>query len=501
MTLQLRDYQSDAINELRMGIARGMQSQLLMASTGSGKTAVSASIKQRAFYKDKRSLFVVDSLELVDQAVETFEKFGLPVGVIQGLHPKTDYSKPIQVATIQTLKSRWGSIPEALKFDLVVIDECHVLHKAHIDLMKECKEKGVPVIGLSATPFRDNLGEHFERMVLATTTADLIAKGYLSSYKAYAPYTPDLKSIRTKSNGDYNEDALAEFMGDSKIVGDIITHWFKLGENRQTIVFAANVAHSKLIIDQFVSAGVNAAHIDGYTDIKERQQIIKQYREGKIKILSSVAVLTKGFDAPETSCVVIARPTKSLMLHIQMLGRGLRTAKGKDNCIFIDHAGNMIRNGFPDDDLPDTLHTGKEKNNLDRKKKEKKERVAKPCAKCHTLSTLHTCPQCGFTPEHRQDVEVKDGHLYEIGHDTIKAVKMNKAQKAEFYAELLGYAKLKGYKDGWVYHKCIEYVGSTPKYTNGIAAKAPSAKTSGIIKHLEIKARKRWVAQQNGAQA
>lgn len=490
MTLQLRDYQLNAINELRSGIARGINAQLLMASTGSGKTALSAAIKQGAFNKGKRSLFVVDSLELVDQAVETFERFDLPVGVIQGQHMMTDYSQPIQVATIQTLKSRWEQMPESLKFDLVIIDECHVLHTAHIKLMKECKEKGVPVIGLSATPFRDNLGEHFQRMVVATTTADLIAKGYLSPYRAYAPFIPNLKGVKTKANGDYQEDAVAEYMGDSKIVGDIITHWFKLGENRQTIVFAANVAHSKLITEQFRNAGVNAAHVDGYTDIAERQQIIKQYRQGKIKVLSSVAVLTKGFDAPETSCVVIARPTKSLMLHIQMLGRGLRTANGKDNCIFIDHAGNLLRNGLPDDELPDTLHYGKEKNERDRKKKEQGEKVAKACSSCGYLSTFHVCPSCGFKPELRKDVEVKNGELYEITKSDVKPTKMTTEEKTDLYAQFLYHAKLKGYSPGWAYHKCKEYCGSAPRNTKGVRPKPPTPKTTGIIHHLNIKAAK-----------
>mgnify|MGYP001059417251 CR=1 FL=1 len=495
MTFQLRNYQIDAINELRTGIASGAQAQLLMAPTGAGKTAIAAAIKQGAFAKGKRAVFIVDSLELVDQAAETFTRHGLPCGVIQGRHDLTNYAHPIQVATIQTLRHRWQEMPESLKFDLVVIDEAHVLHKAHKDLIDECKAKNVPVIGLSATPFRDGLGQVFERLVTTITTADLIAQGYLSPFKAYAPFIPNLKGIKTNANGDWQEDALAEYMGDAKIVGDVIGNWLKLAENRQTIVFASNVAHSKLLTHEFNKCGIPAAHIDGYErDPIARKQIIDDYRSGIIKVLCNVAVLTKGFDAPETSCVVLARPTKSLMLHIQMLGRGLRTANGKQDCIIIDHAGNCLRNGLPDSPLPQTLDDGKLKNSRDRKNREPGEKVEKPCAKCSFISASHVCPKCGFKPERREDVEIKDGVLYELQKEDAPTEKFTPERKRQIYAEMLWYAKSKGYSLGWAYHKCKEYCGSAPRDTKQIAAIQPSDNTMRIIQHLNIKAAKRRVA-------
>lgn len=333
MAQVLRPYQSEAMNELRRGIRDGELVQMLMAPTGAGKTTIASAMKQGACAKGKRAFFIVDSLELVDQAATRFYEDGLEVGVIQGDHSWTDYSKPIQVCTIQTLRSRWQGLPDYLKPDLVVIDEAHVLHKMHKEIIEECVERKIPVIGLSATPFRKGLGRVFGRLVVSATLAELTDQGFLVPAHCYAPSIPDLKGIKTSADGDWADDALAEVMGSAKIMGDVVTNWLQLAKGRQTVVFGCNVAHSRELARQFTEAGILAAHVDGYMDELERAKIIKNYRHGSIRVLCNVAVLTKGFDAPETSCVVLARPTKSLMMHYQMMGRGLRTADGKKDCL------------------------------------------------------------------------------------------------------------------------------------------------------------------------
>ena len=333
MAQELRQYQIDALNALRIGIRDKVGPQILMLPTGAGKTTVASAMKQGVAARGKRAFFIVDSLELVDQAVQRFVADGLKVGVIQGNHEMTNYNHPIQVATIQTLRSRWQYLADHFKPDLLVIDECHVLHKAHIEIMGECKKRGVPVIGLSATPFRKGLGKHFSRLVVGTTLAELTSQGYLVPAVCYAPFIPDLKGLKTTTSGDWADDALADVMGDAKIMGDVVRHWLELAEGRQTVVFACNVAHSRELARQFANSGIQAAHVDGYMDLDEREPIIEGFRAGTIKVLCNVAVLTKGFDAPETSCVVLARPTKSLMMHYQMMGRGLRPADGKTDCL------------------------------------------------------------------------------------------------------------------------------------------------------------------------
>lgn len=491
MAQELRQYQIDALNALRAGIRDKVGPQILMLPTGAGKTTVASAMKQGVAARGKRAFFIVDSLELVDQAVQRFTADGLKVGVIQGNHEMTNYNHPIQVATIQTLRSRWQYLADVYKPDLLVIDECHVLHKAHIEIMGECKKRGVPVIGLSATPFRKGLGKHFGRLVVGTTLADLTEQGYLVPAVCYAPFIPDLKGLKTTTSGDWAEDALADVMGDAKIMGDVVRHWLELAEGRQTVVFACNVAHSRELARQFANSGIQAAHVDGYMDLDDREPIIDGFRAGTIKVLCNVAVLTKGFDAPDTSCVVLARPTKSLMMHYQMMGRGLRPASGKTDCIIIDHAGNCLRSGVPTEPLPSDLDDGKFTSSDRRvRDEEKPEKLPRPCPKCACMFTGAACPSCGFAPKPHEDVEWVDGKLVPLGQK--KSKRLTAADKESIYAQLLGYARQHSYSPGWAFYKCKEYTGgSAPRNTRGIPAQQPTPEVLGWIRHMNIKNAKR----------
>ena len=342
------------------------------------------------------------------------------------------------------------------------------------------------------------MGKVFDRLVVTATQRTLMDDGYLVRALCYAPDVPDLTGVKS-SGGDWADDALAEVMGDAKLVGNVVSTWQRLAEGRQTIVFGCNVAHSRELARQFTVAGVRAAHVDGYTDLAERIQIIEAFRAGRITVICNVAVLTKGFDAPETSCVVLARPTKSLMMHYQMMGRGLRIADGKTNCLIIDHAGNCLRNGLPEDDLPAELDEGKGEN-PDRKKTkdEKKEREDRPCTKCGFVFSTSRCPACGFQPLPHEDVEWVAGKLVPLT-ESKKPKKVSTDQRQDIYAQLLGYARATGKKDGWAYHKCREYTGAAPRDTKGISAKTPGPEVAGWIKHKNIAYAKRNEAGRSAA--
>lgn len=492
----LRDYQKDALVKLRRSIKLGNRAIVLQLPTAGGKTTIAAEVMKGAVAKGNRAWFIVDSVELVDQSWKRFEAEGLATGVIMGKDERTDYSKPVQVATIQTLRNRWDQVAEALRPTVIVVDECHVFHQAHATLLKESVASGAVVIGLSATPWRKGLGQHFDEIVVGATTQQLTDLGYLCPATYYAPIPPDLAGVKTSNNGDWQEDALAEVMGDAELLGDIVQHWQQLAHDRQTIVFACNVGHSRSLCAAFKRIGVVADHIDGYmNDPEERRRIIDDYRAGKIQVLCNCQVLTKGFDAPQTGCLVIARPTKSMMLHIQMLGRGLRVHPGKTDCIILDHAGN-IRNGLPTDPVPTTLDQGDLGHQLDRKKQERDEPLPKACPSCNYVSALHKCPACGFQPERRHDVEVRDGMLYPV--TKVDTPKFTPDDVQKLYAEMLYFARMKGFKDGWAYHKCREYVGRAPRNTRQIHPVQPTQKTLGILKHMQIKAAK---AKAKGEQA
>lgn len=496
----LRPYQVDAIQALRTALREGHRCIMLMGATGFGKTTVASEMIANAVAKGKRAIFIADRQELVEQASGRLDEDGIHHGIIMADHWRFDPSAPVQVASIQTLARR--TPPD---FDLAIIDEAHVFYRAHAELMQ--KYSAIPFVGLSATPFTKGLGKHYSKMVVAATAADLIDQGYLVDARVYAPSEPDVAKIQIV-RGDYHEGQLAMAADKPELVADIVKTWQQLGEQRQTLCFAVNVAHSKHIVAQFRAAGIAAEHIDAYIDTAERRDIIARFRRGEIRILSNVAILDKGFDVPECSCLIMARPTKSLMLYIQTCGRVLRTSPGKADAIILDHAGNTCRLGFITDPLPTQLDDGKKKTKEEQQQQQKeKEQLPKPCPKCHAVKPpkTHTCPACGFTPERIANVEYqKDGELKEI-----KKAKISTTDKEQLYAEMLGYAKMKGYKEGWAYHKVKEYVGTFPH--RHVDPRPASPKTLAIIKHLNIRAAKSrakktgleassaWLAQQPAA--
>ena len=150
---------------------------------------------------------------------------------------------------------------------------------------------------------------------------------------------PDLKGVRTLDTGDYSPSELEERMNTNVLVGGILEHWFKLGENRPTIGFTSGVKHPVHLRDEFRAAGVAAEHIDAKTPIEERKRIIAEFQAGSVKVLCNCMIFTEGFDEPSASCLILARPTKLLTMYRQMVGRVLRPHPGKGDAIILDHSG------------------------------------------------------------------------------------------------------------------------------------------------------------------
>lgn len=446
--MELRKYQKEQVTDLRKGIREAHLIQMLMSPTGSGKTEVAKHIIASAAARQNKVWFIVDSVKLLDQTLARFHNDGIYAGAIQSDHPCTDYSKVVQVATVQSLGPRLEWLLRTQPPKLVVIDEAHSVFKAHLEVIGWARKNKVPVIGLSATPFKRGLGKVYDRLVNQISTEELTDMGFLVPAECYAPYVPDLKGVGTTGGGDWAEDELAKVMGGADILGDVVSHWKQLAENRQTLVFACNVNHAKQLAEAFFNSGVMAAHIDGYMKTEESDEIIRLYKAGKIKVLVSVAMLAKGFDDPPTSCIVLARPTKSLMLHYQMLGRVLRTCEGKLNGLIIDHAGNLLLNGLPTDELPDRLDMG-DGDPVDRAKKDSnpdKEKQTKPCPTCSYVMTGLLCPRCGFEIKLDAGVEVAAGLLVKLSD---RKKKLAPQSKQLVYAELLGYAAEKGKNSMW----------------------------------------------------
>jgi DNA repair protein RadD len=259
--------------------------------------------------------------------------------------------------------------------------------------------------------------------------------------RVYAPHVPDLTGVAVRG-GDYVAKQLAERMDKAKLVGDIVENWLKYGEDRKTVVFATSVAHSVHLRDGFRDAGIRAAHIDGRTPKDERDAALAQHARGEITVLANCMVLTEGWDCPDVGCCVLARPTKSMGLYRQMIGRVLRPAERKADAIVIDHAGCVFRHGFAEDHIewrlsPDSRAA---RNETDERAQEKTHgaRIVE-CTNCGAMGVVGApCAHCGFMPETRpRYVDTIDGDLGLVDRERrVAPQQWTEEQKLDFYGQL-----------------------------------------------------------------
>lgn len=408
----------------------------MQAATGAGKTAMACMIAESAVEKGKRVLFLAHRRELVNQAANKLRSIGIRCGIIMAGEMPTDWYG-VQVASKDTLLARSlrrkkMELPEA---DVVFEDECHrALSAGYGDIIK-AYPKAIH-IGLTATPCRGDgrgLGELYEGIVEACPMAKLIADGFLVPVRVFAPYVPDMKGVQTGADGDWVGKQVSERMDRSAITGDILAHWCELANDRPTMVFAAGVNHSIHLRDQFAREGYRAAHLDAKTPKDDRDFIIQQYARGDIQVLCSCDVLTEGVDLPLCSCIVMARPTKSMVVFRQQIGRGMRPAEGKSDCLLLDHAGNTLRHGFPDEEIEWTLSTEKRANNRENQKKPPRQPII--CKKCFcAFYQQSTCPNCGHKAERgRNKVQTRDGNLVELKRGEKKEVTHEDRQRYWWY--------------------------------------------------------------------
>lgn len=356
--IELRPYQINGIRDIFDAWnpqTQNLMNVLFQMPTGTGKTTVFSDIVRRACFKDKKVLIVVHRKELVEQIVERLSSFGVKAGVISGT-VQADAAREVQVATIQTLSKR--EYPVA---DIVIIDECHhakaSTYKKLWDIYPEAR-----FLGVTATPVRMNgegFSDLFDILINSGQLSYFVEHGYLVKIKHFVGVTPDLSSIKMKMN-DYALDELGELMQDEELMADLVDSYHKKAEGKKMIVFAVNIEHSRQIVEEYRRAGISAEHIDANTPKKERERILKRFKEGKILILSNVDIVSEGFDVPDCEAVQLARPTKSLALYLQQVGRCMRPSPGKAEGLVLDNAGLWLEHGFCQQDRSWTLE-GKKK--------------------------------------------------------------------------------------------------------------------------------------------
>lgn len=409
MQIDLREYQSDAIEQARQAIRDGAKNVLICAPTGGGKTVIASALIEANQSKGKRSAFVVDRLSLIQQTSDTFDRYGIDHGIIQSQHWRFKPHKSVQICSIQTVARRaW---PEA---DLIVVDEAHTVTET---VKKRITPRNTITIGLTATPFSKGLGKLYDAIVNVTTTNRLIEQGFLSKYRIFACTEPDMNGVKVVAGEWEQEETQKRAL---QVVGDVVQEYLKHGQNRKFICSAVDTAHVEELQRQFLSAGINAATYTYKDRDEDRTETVNEFRktDSAIKGLITVTAASKGFDVADIGVVIMARPLrKSLAEHIQFFGRGLRIADGKEECIVLDHSGNCARFW---QDMQEFFEVGVSELD-DGKKKDKpkpKEKAEAEPVKCPTCRHIHKpmpfCPACGHEYPKRAAVEHVPGTLKEL---------------------------------------------------------------------------------------
>jgi DNA repair protein RadD len=490
----LRPYQSDLL--ARSGQAlRKNRSICVQAPTGSGKTVIMSEMVHRFMGADKRVLVLVPRRELAFQVAGTLERFGRYVGIIMAGEERLQ-GMQTYVASFDTLHARCVQrdihpLPTA---DVVIVDEAHLaLAKTRKDILDAYPH--AKIIGFTATPARSDgkgLGRMFDDLVLGPGVRELTQLGALVPARYFVGERPNLDGVRVQA-GDYNQRELEERVDQPRLVGDIVENWMRLAGDRRTVIFCTSVKHSRHVCQLLIAHGVKAEHLDGKTPAIERAEILERVRSGESQVLCNVYVASYGLDIPELDCAVMARPTKSIVLYFQTVGRVLRTCKGKRDALILDHAGCVEEHGFVDEPMPWTL-MGNARQDQERERRERRDPQPIECPECQTIfRATHICPTCGH--ELRGGVEAVPYHeadLHEIDREKKKVNRQWTAeQKGQFFGELKSYGLRRNYAHGWASHKYRERFGVWPRgVINDYPMRTPSQETLNWIKSRNIAAAK-----------
>lgn len=439
--MELRPYQAEIVERFRAEFRNGRRAVVCKLATGGGKTVLGSFMVKGS---EKRGLvcwWLVHRRELLSQASRTFYSMGIEHGFVAGGRP-TDLDARVQVGSVQTVARRLDRLPPP---DLIVFDEAHHTGAAQwqriYDAFPEAKK-----IGLTATPWRLDgvgLGRWFETMIEGPSVGDLIDAGSLSSYRLFAPSSVDTSAVATMA-GDFQRDQLAAIMDKPTITGDAVQHYLRLARGKRAVAFAVSIEHSRHIAAQFRAAGIPAEHVDGTMATDQRDAAVQRFIAGETLVLSNAELFGEGFDVPAIEAVILLRPTKSLGLHLQQVGRALRPCDGKAEAIILDHAGNSLVHGLPDDDREWSLE--------DRKKRRKAEAAEVPvrqCPKCfRVFRPAPACPGCGMpVVVAARGIEEREGELQEIDPSVLRAARKLEEKKARTVDDLAKLGRERGYKN------------------------------------------------------
>jgi superfamily II DNA or RNA helicase len=501
-------HQQDTIAGARRSYARSRSARrpvrsVIQAPTAFGKTVVMGEMANNAINNARlngRSACIgvlAPRKQLIGQTISQLEAAGIrpsDIGVIQADHPRVNAMASVQVCTPQTLRRR--SVPP---FTMVFVDECHEQHKFTRQLMQHPDMQEVPFFGFSATPWSKGMGADWSDLVVTSTTEELIntinpdtGKPFLCPVTVFAPKSglkPDLSRIGTsiqKQGADYKVDQLSTEMRKDPLVADAVQTLLEKAKGRKTFTFCVDIAHAERVLKEYLAAGIKAEMIIGQTAMEERIDVRERFRTGETGCVINVGVLTTGCDWPEVDCIQILRPTKSAMLFVQIVGRGLRPSPGKVDCLVLDHSTNSQRLGYVTQIHQAHLCDGKPKTNGSKDKD--KEALPKECPQCHMIKPPRTpiCPSCGFEAKAVSKVVTKEGELVEFPGKTKKPPKHTMADKQRWLSEFMGYKQRYNKNLSWVKAKFRAKFGCwIPNGLEWIGID-PTPEVLGWIRHSNI---------------
>ena len=434
--MELRQYQQDIVKRLRQAYREGYKAPCVVLPCRSGKSCIAADISRRSTAKGNRVLFIVHRKEICEQITDIFTAWGV------------DMTR-CDVMMVQTASKRLDTMPD---YNFIITDENHHAPCSTYTKIYEHYPNALR-LGLTATPERlDGKGliDTNDLIVEGVSVQWLLDHKYLSPYEFYAPAVlVDAERLHTK-RGDYDQNDVIEQLDKPHIYGEVVAKYKQFANGKKAIAFCSSIQHSLTVRDSFRAVGIPAEHVDGKTPKAEREQIMADFRSGKIKILCNYEIVSEGVDVPDCECCILLRPTQSLTLYVQSSMRCLNYLPGK-TAIILDMVGNFERHG-----LPNTPHewslTGHEKKTRTKAAPEVRARQCNNCFKVYE-GTSRICPYCGFdNGKTKAQIQAdKKAELERITEIQKKQEKQELRQAGQSLAGLIAYGKAHGYKSGWAY--------------------------------------------------
>lgn len=449
----LRGYQGQQIDTIARALLAGYRRILAQAPTGSGKTHSMAAITAAAYQAGLPVLILATRTRLVRQIHARLDAFGVSHGVFAAQLPELrNLMLPVQVASADTVRSRClgegrTPLPSAA---VVIFDEAHLSaadsRQAILDQYPEAVR-----IGFTATPARPSgrsLSAVFDALIPGPTVLDLIRAGMLVPPRIFN--TPlvtadELKAVPKDAANDYSSGALGDLLSRPRLVGDVCANWLRIANGKRTLLFASTKGHGAELVQEFGRHGVAAELLTDQDDEATREAVFARLESGATKVVASVFLTAYGVDLPRVECIQLARPTRSLVLYLQMVGRGMRTAPGKDHFILIDHGRVCEALGLPTAEFSWTLDAGR---NVSTEARERVSRAVveqpRTCPECGHLWLIsqdgHGCIVCGWKPTPRaRSIVVQQADLAELTETDYEQPTPTSPAVMEFYREACGW--------------------------------------------------------------